>query len=195
MLSKNLAGSLHKEKRDILIMSYLSSLEFEGLLFEVTSYWLPWCKFSGLLPEQKRYENGGGGYGAGGNTKKPNGHGLDREDTVSAMLAPLNFVQGEERIIEWRVSRTLPSGENGNMWETRENVLKNKLLRSTSPIAIIRQTHLILQSVSFRAHIHIIGKNTQGPKTKFCLKCRHQTRRHTADRLKGPLNNSLEGCT
>lgn len=41
------------KKRDILIISYLSSLEFECLLFEVTSYWLPWCRFSGLLLEQK----------------------------------------------------------------------------------------------------------------------------------------------
>ena len=148
MLSKNLAGSLHKEKRDILIMSYLSSLEFECLLFEVTSYWLPWCKFSGLLPEQKKVWNG---TKREKSKKKPNGYGPDRGDSVPTMLSLLNFGWGE----------------------TRENVLKNKLL-STSPIAIIRQTHSILQSISFQVHICIIGKNTQGPKTKFCLKHQHQ---------------------
>lgn len=162
MLSKNLAGSLHKEKRDILIMSYLSSLEFECLLFEVTSYWLPWCKFSGLLPEQKKVRKGGG---------------KAQQSQMAMDLTERRYCAYNAVSLKFWTRRSknkwMASGENGNIWETRENVLKSKLL-STSPIAIIRQTHSILQSIAFQVHICIIGKNTQGPKTKFCLKHRHQ---------------------
>lgn len=183
MLAKNLAGSLHKEKRDILIMSYLSSLEFEGPFWSHKLLTPMMSVFRSLAGTKKVWKRGRrvGGWGEHKEAKWPQTR--QREDTVSATLSPLNFVQ-EERIIEWRVSRTLPYGENGNIWGTRENVLKNKLLRNTIPTAIIRQTHLILQSVSFRAHIHVIGKNTQGPKTKFCLKCRHQTRRRLSSRVR-----------
>lgn len=180
MFSKNLAGSLHKEKRDILIMSYLSSLEFECLLFEATSYWLPWCRFSGLLLEQKRYETWKNQTNQKTNKIKPetNGYGPDREDIMSEMLSLLNCGQGEIGTIEsWVSQKNLPSGENGNIRETRENVFKNKLSRSTDPTAIIRQMHPVLQSKVFQVHIHIIGKDTQGSKTKLCFKCRHQSRR------------------
>lgn len=98
---RNLAGSLHKEKRDILIKSYLSSLEFECLLFEVTSYWLPWCKFSGLMLEQKRYETGG-------EKKKTQKKAKwlwaqQWEDIVSEMLFLLHCGQGRSKN-NWRLS-------------------------------------------------------------------------------------------
>lgn len=89
---------------------------------------------------------------------------------MSEILSLLNCGQGEVRTIEWLVSQNLPSGENGNIRETRENVFKNKLSRSTSPVAIIRQMHPILQSISFPSSYIYYRKGYPGIQSKVVFK-------------------------
>lgn len=97
------------KKRDILIMGYLALLEFECLVFEVTSCRVVWCRLPGLMPGQRGLKTGRRNV----KTQAERNEWLWtwRNITASEVMSLLNFGQGEARIFNGEFLRIFPLKE------------------------------------------------------------------------------------